>query len=141
VPLTLPVHSQSVDTVRTVMDSIPVLVTEANEIKRRQKEDGDRLKEISAALVKAGAGEHTGSDGSTALVICPSPTVKYIEDNHAQLQKLAGDEFYSLFERKVTYAPVKAMRDVAKALLTPAKARKLIALSEVPSTAFVKFSG
>lgn len=118
------------------------LVDEGVRVQASMKENKKRLEEISAELIARGAGEHTGTDGRKANVIFPSAAVKTPKDEEslARVKKLTGTLFAKLFDKKTTFSPVKSFRDVAAALLTPAKASKVIAECEEEPKAYVKFS-
>lgn len=106
------------------------------EIEERQ----ETLKKIKAKLIELGAGDHKGVCGK-ASVIEPGPSIKATEVAMEYANgKLDKTQFAKLFERKLTFAPVKAFRDVARALLKPAQAEKLITTFEAPSTAYVKLT-
>ncbi len=118
------------------------LVDEGVRLQASMKENKKRLEEITSELIKRGAGEHTGTAGRKALVICPSAAVKTPKDDDslARVRKLAGSLFSKLFDKKVSYTPVKSFREVAAAVLTPAKAAKVIAECEEEPKSYVKFS-
>lgn len=119
---------------------IPALVREARQIKARQETDAGRLKEICAHLVEQGAGEYEGGDGSKAVVVCPSPKLKVDSKRLEELQKLAGESFAKLFDKVVSFKPAKGFREVAAAVLTPARARKIVEACEEESSPYVKIS-
>lgn len=126
--------SQSADTVKA-------LVSEGSLLKSEIKAKSERLKQITDQLVELEAGDYTGEHGEICKVIQPGPGIKPNAADCEAARELCGDEaFKKLFDREVSYSPKKAFRDLAAALLTPAKAAKVIALCEKVSTAFVKWS-
>lgn len=120
--------------------TIEALVDEGRALKARIAADGDRLKEISVELVTLGSGTYEGSNGSKATVVVPSPSLKPTSEAVEKYREELGPVFKKLFDAVTTYKPVKAFREVAGALLTPAKARKIVEACEVPGTPYVKFS-
>ena len=116
-------------------EEIAGLVAEGTAIKTHIKEKKVRLDEIEAQLIAAGAAKHAG-----CIVIQPSPGIKPSQETIAEVKGLVKTFFSKLFVRTVTYAPVKNFRDVARALLTPAKAQRVIALCETSNSPFVKWS-
>lgn len=117
------------------------LVTEGFLLKREIKAKQDRLKEIEAELITHhGAGTHTGREGAECAVVVPNPGIKVVEGDIERCQDIAGEHFSKLFDKIVSHVPVKAFREVAAALLTKAKAAKLIAVLEKTSSPFVKWA-
>ncbi len=120
--------------------NIPTLIAEGASIKARVKADAARLKEIEAELIRQGAGKHEGDNGASCTVIIGAAAIKLPKDAVDKVRELLGEEhFKTLFDRTVGYAPVKGFRDVAAAVLTEAKARKIIALCETPASPYVKW--
>lgn len=125
--------SQAADTVRS-------LVSEGAELKKKIADSKRRLDEITAQLVDMGAGDYGGEHGETAKVIQPGPQLKPSSEDIEAAKDLAGDHFTKLFDRTIAYAPKKGFREIAEALLTPGLCKKLIALCEKASSAYVKWS-
>lgn len=122
-------------------ENIAALVAEAFALRDTVSTAQARLKEIDALLIAQGAGRYLGEGGKgDCTVIVPKPSIKLAATEVEAAQKIAGDEFSTLFERTVSYAPKKAFRELVVAVLTPGKAKKLIALLEKTSTAFVKWA-
>lgn len=122
-------------------DTISGLVTEGAAIKARAKADKKRLEEIEAQLIELGAGDYTGEGDTACKVIQPSPGIKVADGDIEPAREICGDEaFKKLFDRLVSYKPVKAFREVAEALLTAGKVKKLVALVEKPASPYVKWS-
>lgn len=94
-----------------------------------------------AAIIALGKGKHTGANpdhvvtvvaataSSTGPITYGAPLDKAAEE---QARKLAGEQFGQLFDRQVIWTPCTGFEAVAPKLLTPAKARDLIALCAVP---------
>lgn len=117
---------------------IEAQVTRGHQIKAQIKDLTAELKGIEAELLEAGGGED--ADGRKATVIEATTTLAEPEDIEAA-KALAGDEaFKKLFEKSTSHKPVKSFREIAQALLTPAKARKLIELCEKPKAAWLKWA-
>jgi len=122
------------------MNQVEPIVTEGAKLKARIKADSERLKEISERLVAEGAGEYHGAEGVKAIVVVPGPSLKPAAETIDALKTTLGDSFGKLFDRVVSYKPVKSFREVAGALMTKAKATRLIVQCEVAATPFVKWS-
>lgn len=124
--------------------SISDLVTEGWKLDAQIKRDVERLKQIKAALVKAGAGRYPGLRGGEALVILPTAKIELPRDEAVVgelREKVLGKEnFATLFERVVKWQPVKSCRAVAERVLTLPKLRKFLVLCEVECPAQVRFS-
>lgn len=121
--------------------TLPQLVTRGAQLDAKIKTLGEELKGIRAHLVSAGHGEHRGENGERALVVFPSPVIKPDADAIADAQICAGRAaFGKLFERVVSFKPRKGFREIASAVLTPAKCKKLIERCEVESAPQVRFS-
>lgn len=103
------------------------------------------LKEELAGLEKhlctLPPGSYRGEDSrEKANVILPSSAIKPSPDAVAAVRKLVPAALFGkMFERVVAHKPVKGLRDVAAAILTPAKAAKVIALCEVPGAPYVRW--
>lgn len=78
--------------------------------------------------------------GLSMTISWPAPEIKFPKAKLAALQKLCGDKFRKLFFELTINIAVKNFRDVARAVLTPAKAKKAIALCEVASAPRLKFT-
>lgn len=123
------------------MDEIAALVDEGVELDSAIKAKSKRLDEIKATLRARGVGEYKGTGSNVAKVLEVEASIKPVAEQKADAaRKLAADHFPNLFARTVTFLPVKGFRAVCVALLTPAKAAKLIALCEKENTPQVRFS-
>lgn len=122
------------------MKNVEPLVTEGALLKARIKADSERLKEITESLVTEGPGEYHGAAGEKALVIVQGPSIKPTAETIDELKASLGDSFGKLFDRVVSFKPVKAFREVAQAILPKGKAAKVISRCEVDSTPYVKWS-
>lgn len=116
------------------------LVTEAVKISRRMDKDDARLKEIKKLLTKQGKGEYLG-EGGKALVIEPTPGIKPSEEDVEKVKALlTKEQFNKLFDTETVESPVKNFRDVIAAVLTPAKAKRVIKICEKKSSTQVRIS-
>jgi threonine aldolase len=116
------------------------LVEAGAKLKAEIRTKQDALKEIEAHLIERGAGTYEGAAGESCTVIVPNPVIKPTADEIEAAREAAGDAADKLFTKVVSYAPVKAFREVVAALLSKAKAKKLIALCEKTSSPFVKWA-
>lgn len=117
---------------------IAAQVARGHQIRAQMKDLKEELASIEADLIEAGGGED--AEGRKAIVVESAPAIaapEKIED----AQGIAGDHFGKLFEKVVTYKPVKSFREVAGALLTKAKAGRLISLCEKAKAPYIKWSG
>jgi hypothetical protein len=122
-------------------DEIVSLVNEASRLERRTKTDKTRLDEIKAEFVKLTPGAYEGAFGAKVEVIQPQPGIRPAADAIANAIVAAGpDASKKLFARSVVTKPVKNFREVARAVLTPAKAEKVIVLCEVSANPYVLIS-
>lgn len=97
------------------------------------------LAKIDADLILLGPGRYADETGKhvfqvIAATLSSTGAVSYAlpEDGEEEARQLAGDKFGDLFERTVVFTPCKGFALVIPKLLTPAKARDLVALCEVP---------
>jgi hypothetical protein len=116
------------------------------EIKKAERDaKGAELKELDAQLaalneqlIVLGAGRYCDAEDRTCLVVAGNPgtiapdTFRLPHEGEEPARALAGEEFKNLFERHVSYTPRDGFNGRAEALLTPAKARDLIAFCLVP---------
>ena len=116
---------------------IEALVTRGHHIRAQMKDLKDELAGIEHSLIDAGGGED--ADGRKATVIESAPSIA-VPENIDDAQGIAGEHFGKLFEKVVTYKPVKSFREVAGALLTKAKAGRIISLCEKPKAPWIKWS-
>lgn len=102
------------------------------------KEANLRPKEHTAG--KKG-GKHWIYDGTTTqiMVTFAGPSLAPTAEALKQISKIAGTAFAKLFDKETVYSPVKGFRDIATAVLTPARARKVIALAEKANAPKVAF--
>jgi|GEM_PF-4238153 hypothetical protein len=116
---------------------------------------GEELKQRKAAIIaevdRLGTAEVSASGGKTfkwaskdgllsLAVSWPAPSIKVDASKIDQIRTVAGDAFAKLFTKVVRFDPVKSFRDVAAAVLTPAKAKKLVGMCEVAGAPRVKFT-
>jgi len=121
-------------------DEIAELVTEGSTLRAEIEVSNARLKEINAALIAQGSGKYADPDGNEANVIIPGPGVKPTQEDIDEVRQITGDDlFKKLFERVVSFKAVKSFAEVAKALLTPAKLRRVTELVTKESTPYVKW--
>jgi len=100
------------------------------------------LKALEKQLVEQGAGPYADEAGNECTVVGATlgsaGTDKYAlagtEEAELKARELAGDDdnFKKLFDRHVSYTPCDGFHLVVPKLLTPAKARDLVALCLVP---------
>jgi hypothetical protein len=93
------------------------------------------LKEVEAALIERGPGKHSGNvDGHIVTVVAAVEghpgklTYQLGPEAHETAKELAGAAFGQLFDRTVIYTPCEGFENVTPKLLTPARARDLLAL-------------
>lgn len=127
-------------------------IAEAAALDRQIKALTDDLKarkEILIQEARAREKEHRPTDGGGSVfelesllkITFPAASLKAIpadDDRSAKIHDLAGKHFCALFEDLLLYKPVKAFRDLARALLGK-KAEKLIELCEDESRPRVSF--
>jgi len=118
------------------------IVTEGYTIRVRIKELQKELKDLETELMEYGVGEYEDSDGQRALVIQPKDSFGTPKEAQAfeAVKELLGETFPKLFERTITYSPVKSFEDVAKALLPPKVFKKVLDLMRVGKAAYIKWS-
>lgn len=93
-----------------------------------------------AKITDLGKGKHSGFVPGNELTVVGASSgsagsVSYVlpDDGEARARELSGDQFGKLFHRVVTYVPIEGFEHVAPAVLTPAKARDIVALCAVQS--------
>lgn len=120
----------------------PQLVHTAYILREQRVQLDAQLAEVEAALIARGPGKHSGDNPDQVVTIVaaipghPGKVGYVLDDKDAEKAKaleakardIAGDEFAALFDRKVSYTPCTGFDAVAPKLLTPAKARDLLAL-------------
>jgi hypothetical protein len=123
------------------------LVDEGAALDARLKRDSLALAEIKLKLVAHAAKEEMteasvpllGSK-SRCLVIYPAPRIAPAADKIDVIRrKVGGDAFQTLFDRIVSWRPVKSCRDVANRVLSDSKLREFLELAEVESQPQVRF--
>lgn len=119
--------------------SIPDLVTEGAEIRKLVADKGKRLKEIEAALIAAGPGLHEDGKGTKVSVVAAGESVCVPADLDA-VKEAAGEHFGKLFEREVSYKPVKGFAEIVGALFKKPAAKKILNLCRKVRSAYVKWS-
>jgi len=121
--------------------NIEALISEGVSIKARMKTDAGRLKEIEGEILPLGAGKYEGRDGTACTVIVGSPSIKPNEAAIEAVKNAVGEEhFKTLFDRVIGFKPVKGFRDVVNAILTPAKAKKVLGLCEAAAAPYIKWA-
>lgn len=116
------------------------LVTRGHALKGEITTRTDELKKIEEQLIEHGAGTLLGAGAAQCTVIVPNPGIKPDAAAIEACQGLAGASFKKLFEKVTTYKPVASFAAVASAVLTPAKAAKVIELCQKASSPFVKWA-
>ena len=122
------------------MSDLRSLVRRGRDLDRDIKDKTEELKAIKARLIEAGAGDHAGTDGASAKVTFPAPTLKPDETGVAFARKKLGKLFGKVFVETVSYKPVKAFREIVGVLLPESDAGEVIAACEVDSAPQVRFS-
>jgi len=126
--------------------TINALVAEGSKLKQTIKDSQARLKDIEGELIEQGVGDYEDTDGHIAKVIQPSAVIglptspKEQAETLEKVRDICGDDFGKLFDRLIFFKPVKAMAEIAAALLDKRKTKKLIELLEQPKSAYVKWS-
>lgn len=123
------------------------LIAEAEEIKKERDVIAARLKDkdaelaaINDQLIAMGAGRYRDEADHLALVIAAiepqlaPDTFRLKPTDLDAARELSGDAFKKLFDRAEVFSPKSGFDAIAGAVLTPAKARDLIALTIVPGT-------
>ncbi len=125
---------------KVLAPTIPDLITEGSAIRDRMEADKKRLAEINALLIEAGGTHEHG--GHKVQVIAPAPSIGFpkTKEDQDKARDLCGEAFPKLFERETVYSPVKAIKEVAAALLPKGAFNKLLALCSVEKTPYVKWS-
>lgn len=73
------------------------------------------------------------SESAELLISYPAQSVKFPVKEEEKLKALLGDHFKKLFEPVKSYAPIKAFREVAAALLPKPAVKKLLEIVESPN--------
>jgi hypothetical protein len=101
------------------------------------------LERAKAQLIALGKGKYAGHDGRELTVVEATAgssgtlVISYVldsEEAEEKARKLAGDHFRTLFDRREVFTPCEGFAHVAPKILTPAKARDIIALCEHSQT-------
>ncbi len=114
------------------------LVAESVLLKVCIDRDSARLDDLKAELGELPPGKYVSDAGARATVVAAGTAIKPDQAQVAAARQLAGIHARLLFEREVVYKPKPSFRDIVRALLTPAKADKIIALCEKPTAAQVR---
>ena len=124
------------------VETTAALIAEGAALKAKIAKDSERLKEIADAVIaKLPPGKHEGNDGAACTIIAPSPSVKPSAEDAEAVREIAGDDaFKKLFERVVSFKPVKAFREVLAAITDKRTTAKVLSLVEKDSTASVKWA-
>jgi hypothetical protein len=107
-------------------------------IAERLKAKDAELQAVNDQLIALGAGRYRDEENHTALVVAAveptlGPDTFHLQrDALPQARELAGENFRKLFDREEIYSPRDGFAGIAGALLTPARARDLLALCIVP---------
>ncbi len=121
-------------------DKIADLVARGATLKREIKAKQEALKDIETLIHKHGPGTHADGRGASCTVVPKGVTFEVSEANLDAVKKAAGAQFKTLFATSTAVNPVKSFRDVVLAVLSKAKAAKLLGLIEKPRAAFIKWS-
>lgn len=98
----------------------------------------DELKAVNDRLIEVGAGRYCNETGHVATVVPElAATVqpdRYVlpEGGLPAARELAGDAFRKLFDRTEIFTPRNGFDAIADILLTPKKAREIVAMCLVP---------
>lgn len=121
--------------------AIPALVARRTFLKGSIATAVGELDQINAQLLTLGAGDYRGPEGQRALVIAPGPSVQPPQSKTMldEIKAIIADDnnFKKLFYFIGGYKPRKEFRALARAILTPGRADKVLALLEKPSTPYV----
>ena len=116
-------------------------VTQGAKLKREIADRSDELKRITALLITLTPGDYQGEQGEVAKVVQSSAAIKPSSAVIGQVRAIVDpDIFTKLFDRIVSWKPVQNFRSVVAAVLTPAKAQKVVALCEVDCAPYVIFT-
>jgi len=117
------------------------LIEEGCRLKAQIESDSARLKEIGEMLLEVlPAGPHHGESNSM-LIVEPSPAVKPGEKDIEPVRLVLEDDdvFKKLFDRVVSYKPVKGFRDKLAVLVDKRKQKRILALVEKPTPKYIKW--
>lgn len=118
------------------------LIEEGATLRNTIETSGKRLKEIEETLLSSlPSGKHDGANGTGCTIVAPSPSIKLGREDVDAVRELAGDEaFRKLFDRVVSYKPVKAFREVLAAVVVKKRpANGILKLTEKSSNPYVKW--
>jgi hypothetical protein len=116
------------------------LVTRGCELDEVVKAAQAKLGEIRAQLGELAPGKYEGANATSCTVVWPGPSLKVDEETIQNLRaKLVAADFQKLFDKVVSWKPVRSFRDVAAAVLGK-KAKAVVESCEVPSSPQVKFA-
>ena len=118
---------------------ISALVSQATSLHTEIEERESALEKVKERLLELGPGKYYSLAGGRVTVVGPSTAMKPGPDQIAAARTLAGTMAGRLFTRQVVYRPVNGLRDIARALLSPRRAEKIIALCEVATAPQVRF--
>jgi hypothetical protein len=126
------------DGLRLIAEAEAITI-ERNAINEQLKAKDAELASINEQLIALGAGRYRDNEEHVAIVIgaveprlAPDTFTLRSADDEAIARALAGESFAKLFDRHVRFAPKDGFAGIAGAVLTPAKARDIIALTIVP---------
>lgn len=108
---------------------IEALVTRGHHVRGQMNVLKDELTGIESSLIDA--------DGRKTTVVESDPSIA-VSENIEDAQGVACERFGKLFEKVVTYKPVKSFCEVTAALLT--KAARIISLCEKPKAPWIKWN-
>lgn len=138
------------DQIATAVNEAAILDAEIRAMSKRLAEIKGKLldeaakREAEHVAGKTGHGSNwsfTAPSGARVTITYPGKGLaSQDEESGAEIKTLAGPAFAKLFERRVSFAPVKAFREVLAALLPKPKAAKVLALVETDSAPKVAFS-
>jgi hypothetical protein len=124
---------------RALLAEAEAIKLERDAIALRLKEKDAELTAINDQLIALGTGRYRDEENHTAVVVAAIEAtlsadsfVLRSKEDEAAAREIADDKFLKLFDRHVTFAPKDGFAAIANALLTPAKARDIVALTIVP---------
>lgn len=120
-------------------ESIRRLVAAAVRLNAKIKADEAKLARYKEELVLLAPGKYFSDDDDRVTVVGASTAIKPSEAQVAAAHKLAKEKAGLIFKEVRSYKCVDGFREIVRAVFTPARAEKIIALCEVPTAAQVRF--
>lgn len=117
------------------------LIDQGNAIRAEIRQKTGELKDLEAKIIAAlDSGEHQGPAGGKCLVVKPGPSIKIKKGDIEAARKILGRLFAKLFYKKEpVFAPVKAFREVGKAVVTESRLKRVLAILEKPAEPYIKW--